>query len=145
MPGAYLPDRVATTSGVSLWQTSASNLFARPTHSCAIVPFSRGEPPTSDDVANPVRTAARGPLPVATPEQVERVLQLDAAGSSLRAIAQDVFGDRKMYDRVWRLLRSTRAKTTDELAVDQEVTDALAGLDGDDALAGLEELVREDA
>jgi hypothetical protein len=43
------------------------------------------------------------------------------------------------------VLRSTRAKTTDELAVDREATDALAGLDGDDALAGLEELVREDA
>jgi hypothetical protein len=81
-----------------------------------------------------VRTASRGPRPLATPEQVERVLDLDAAGVSLRAIALAVFGDRALYGRVRRLLRSTRLTTERELAVEHD--DAIA------ALAGIDELTR---
>jgi hypothetical protein len=91
--------------------------------------FSSGSKPgTGGGVVNYVRTATRGPHPAATPEQIERVLELDAAGSSLRAIALAVFGDRELNGRVRRLLRSTRAKTSDEQAANQEVAAALAAL-----------------
>ena len=53
------------------------------------------------------------------------MLELDATGSSLPAIALDVFGDRRLYGRVRRLLSSTRAKTTDDQQADAEVAAAL--------------------
>jgi hypothetical protein len=79
-----------------------------------------------------VRTAKRGPEPVATADQVERVLDLAAAGVSLRGIARSVFDDPALYGRVRRLLRSTRPKTAEDRAADREIAELLAGLLDDD-------------
>jgi hypothetical protein len=99
--------------------------------------FSRRPKPGTGGGVNYARTATRGPRPVATAQQVERVLALHAAGSSLRATALAVFGDRALYGRVRRLLRSTRRKTERELVVDLEVTTVLARIDADEALSEL--------
>jgi hypothetical protein len=88
-------------------------------------PFSETAP-TRHTPANFVRKTTRGPRPLATADQVARVLDLRADGRSLRGTADVVFGDRRLYGRVRRLLVSTRPKTADERAADRDVADALA-------------------
>jgi DNA-binding NarL/FixJ family response regulator len=49
--------------------------------------------------------ALGGRPPDATPEQQQEMLRLSSAGLSTRAIAERVFGDAKLKDRVSRFLR----------------------------------------
>jgi hypothetical protein len=54
-----------------------------------------------------------GPRPLATPEEQARVVALAGEGKSLRAIAEAVFGDRRLKDRVHRILTRAAAGKLD--------------------------------
>ena len=79
--------------------------------------------------------SGRGRPPEATLEQEEEVYRLADEGLSQRAIAERVFGDRRLKNRAMRLIRQ-RAKALEHQAVMQQFVDETL----EEAIAAVEAL-----
>ncbi len=66
-----------------------------------------------------------GRAPTATLDQRRSVYELADAGKSLRAIAEDVFGSRRLHNRVARLLARRRATSFPGIDVETATDDEL--------------------